>query len=329
MPPRTDIRLALPSKGRLELATIDFLASAGLRVDKPNPRQYFARIPALPGLTVMFQRPGDIVVSVREGSVDFGLAGLDAVEERRGADGEILVLHEALNFGHCALTLAVPEEWPVQSVSDLRPLTSDLHHPLRVATQYPNLTSRFLTAHAIPHALIAAEGTLEVAPAIGYADIIADLVSSGQTLHDNRLRALDDGVILRSQAVLFANRAALKTRPEVLALARQLLEYIEAYLRGQENYMVVANMRGDDPAAIARALFAQPDLGGLQGPTLAPVFTRSGELWHSVTIVVHKDRLIPAVKALRAVGGSGVIVAPITYIFEEEPERARRLNSNL
>ncbi len=328
---RSDIRLALPSKGRLEQAAIDFLASAGLRVDKPNPRQYFARVPALPGLTVMFQRPGDIVVSVREGSVDFGVAGLDAVEERRGEDGEILVLHERLDFGHCALTLAVPEEWPAHSVSDLRPAerTSDLQRALRVATQYPRLTSHFLASHGIPHALIAAEGTLEVAPAIGYADVIADLVSSGQTLHDNRLRALDDGVILRSQAVLFANRAALRMRPEVLALAHQLLEYLEAYLRGQENYMVIANVRGDNPGLIAQSLFSQADLGGLQGPTLAPVFTRAGDLWHSVTIVVHKDRLIPAVKALRAVGGSGVIVAPITYIFEEEPERARRLNENL
>jgi ATP phosphoribosyltransferase len=327
MPSRTDIRLALPSKGRLELPAVEFLASAGLRVDKPNPRQYFARLPALPGLTVMFQRPGDIVVSVREGSVDFGIAGLDAVEERRGDDGAILILHESLNFGHCALTLAVPEEWPVHSISNLQSQTSNLPRPLRVATQFPNLASRFLNAHGLPHVLIAAEGTLEVAPAIGYADLIADLVSSGQTLRDNRLRPLDDGVILRSQAVFFANRAALKARPEVLDLARQLLEYIEAYLRGQENYMVVANMRGDDPDAIVRALFAQPDLGGLQGPTLSPVVTRSGERWHSVAIVVHKDRLIPAVRALRAVGGSGVVVSPVTYIFEEEPERARRLNS--
>jgi ATP phosphoribosyltransferase len=306
------------------------LAAAGLRVDKPNPRQYYARVPALPELTVMFQRPGDIVVSVREGSVDFGLAGLDAVEERRGSGDDILILHEALRFGHCALALAVPEEWPVQSTSDLARQVPRLAQPLRVATQYPNLTGRFLREHGIdPHHLIAAEGTLEVAPAIGYADVIADLVSSGQTLHDNRLRMLDDGLILRSQAVFFANRSALKARPEVLSLARQLLEYIEAYLRGQENYMVIANMRSDSAEAIAQAMFAQPELGGLQGPTLAPVFTRTGERWHSVTIVVHKDHLIPAVKALRAVGGSGVIVSPVTYIFEEEPERARRLNENL
>ncbi len=328
--PRSDVRLALPSKGRLEPAVVEFLAAAGLRVDKPNPRQYFARIPALPGLTVMFQRPGDIVVSVREGSVDFGIAGLDAVAERQGDDGDVFILHEALRFGQCALALAVPETWPVTTLAELRAHSRTLLHPLRVATQYPWLTHRYLTKNGVePFHLITAEGTLEVAPAIGYADMIADLVSSGQTLRDNHLRQIDGGVILASQAVFFANRVALKNRPQVLALARQLLEYIEAYLRGQENYLVVANMRHDSPEAIARALFTSPDLGGLQGPTIAPVYTRQGERWHSVSIVVHKDRLIPAVRALRQVGGSGVIVSPIAYIFEEEPERARRLNEDL
>ena len=327
---RTDIRLALPSKGRLEQPALEFLAAAGLRVDKPNPRQYSARVPALPELTVMFQRPGDIVVSVREGSVDFGLAGLDAVEERRGQDGQVMILHEALRFGICSLALAVPEEWAAHNLPGLAAHAGQLARPLRVATQYPTLTGRFLREGGIQQfELIAAEGTLEVAPAIGYADLIADLVSSGQTLHDNRLRVLEDGVVLRSQAVFFANRPALKQRPEVLSMARQLLEYIEAYLRGQENYVVIANMRGETPQAIAQALFAQPDLGGLQGPTLAQVFTRAGDAWHSVTIVVHKDRLIPAVRALRAVGGSGVIVSPVTYIFEEEPERALRLDADL
>jgi ATP phosphoribosyltransferase len=326
---RQDIRLALPSKGRLEAEALDFLASSGLRVEKPNPRQYFARVPALPALTVLFQRPGDIVVSVREGSVDFGLTGLDVVEERRGQDGEVLVIHDALDFGHCTLSLAVPEDLNVTSVGELITFHASHSAPLRVATKYPALTARFLSQPHIPHTLINAEGTLEVAPAIGYADAIVDLVSSGQTLRDNRLRALDGGVVLRSQAVLIANRAALKARPEVLALAHQLLEYIEAHLRGQENYLVIANMRGADPRRIAADLLLHPELGGLQGPTIAPVYTRGGDLWHSVTIVVRKDRLIPSVEALRSVGGSGVIVSPLTYIFEEEPERARRLNENL
>ncbi|HRF49333.1 MAG TPA: ATP phosphoribosyltransferase [Anaerolineales bacterium] len=319
---RTDIRLALPSKGRLEQDALEFLADSGLRVEKPNPRQYMARIPNLPGLTVIFQRPGDIVVSVREGSVDFGITGLDVTEERRGSANEVVVIHEALGFGGCQLALAVPEEWPVERVEQLRD-----RYGLRIATKYPVVTKRYLETNGVSgFSLIDVEGTLEVAPAIGYADAIVDLVSSGQTLRDNRLRALADGVVLRSQAGLIANRAALVTRPEVLTVAHQLLELVEAHLRGQENYMVVANMRGQDPDAIARALFAQPELNGLQGPTVAPVYAHTGERWHSVTIVVRKDHIIPAVKALRAVGGSGVIVTPVTYIFEEEPERARRLN---
>jgi ATP phosphoribosyltransferase len=325
--PHSDIRLALPSKGRLEQDALDFLAACGLRLHKPNPRQYQATIPALPGVAVLFQRPGDIVVGVREGSIDFGLTGLDVIEERRGDDGEIIVLHDALNFGHCALTLAIPEDWPVDSIANLQ---SSNPHPLRIATKYPVLTARFLRAHGLADfTLIDAEGTLEVAPAIGYADLIADLVSSGQTLHDNRLRPLPDGVILRSQAALIANRAALKTRPEVLNVAHILLEMMEAHLRAEEHYLVTANVRDAEPERIARNLFAHPDLGGLQGPTIAPVYTRSGELWHAIEIVVRKDHLLSAVNALRSVGGSGVIVSPVTYIFEEEPERSRRLNANL
>jgi ATP phosphoribosyltransferase len=105
------IRLSLPSKGRLEIDALDFLSAAGLKIFKPNPRQYQAELPALPELGVIFQRPGDIVVSVRQGSIDFGISGLDVLEERRGdaERGEIIILHDSLGFGSCALTLAVPE----------------------------------------------------------------------------------------------------------------------------------------------------------------------------------------------------------------------------
>src|SRR5512147_1024796 len=117
MPSEQNIRLSLPSKGRLEIDALEFLAAAGLRVLKPNPRQYQASIPALPELGVIFQRPGDIVVSVRQGSVDFGITGLDVIEEKRGENGDILILHDALGFGHCSLMLAVPEAW--ETVNDI------------------------------------------------------------------------------------------------------------------------------------------------------------------------------------------------------------------
>ncbi len=322
-----NIRLSLPSKGRLQDGALAFLSAAGFPVFKPNPRQYQAEIPALPDLGVIFQRPGDIVVSVRQGSVDFGITGLDVIEEKRGENGDILILHDGLGFGRCTLTLAVPESWEqVKDLASLKKFSASLPGPLRVATKFPVLTARFLNGHDIPHTLIATEGTLEIAPTIGYADIISDLVSSGQTLQDNRLRPLPDGVIQPSQAALIANRKTLQTRPKALEMARRLLEYIEAYSRAKENLLVIANMRGESPEAIAQKMFTQTIVGGLQGPTISPVVVRDGEAgWYSATVVVRRDHLPQAITELRAIGGSGIIVSPVTYIFEEEPPRYKAM----
>jgi ATP phosphoribosyltransferase len=327
MPTSQTLRLSLPSKGRLESDTLDFLSAAGLRVFKPNPRQYQAEVPAIPELGVIFQRPGDIVVSVRQGSVDFGITGIDVIEEKRGGNGDILILHNDLGFGYCALTLAVPESWEqVMDMSSLKNYSGKLERPLRVATKFPALTERFLNQENIPHTLISAEGTLETAPTIGYADIISDLVSSGQTLKDNRLRALSDGVIQPSQAALIANRKALQTNPNALEMARRLLEYIEAHLRAEENLLVVANMRGENPEVIAQRMFTETTVGGLQGPTISPVIVRDAkQKWFSVSIVVRRMDLSRAITELRNIGGSGIIVSPVTYIFEEEPPRYKAM----
>ena len=324
-----DIRLSLPSKGRLSTRAIEFLAACGFDIYKPNPRQYAASIPALPGVTVLFQRVGDIVVGVRDGTVDFGITGMDVTAEHRGAGDEILVLHDKLGFGSCHLAVAVPEAWEqVTTMDDLAAHAGRLDRPLRVATKFPNVTRAFLTAQGIaPCAVIEAEGTLEVAPAIGYADCIVDLVSSGQTLRDNRLRELADGTILRSQAALIANRTALRSRSEVLEVARTLLEFTEAHLRAQSHVMVTANVRGESPDAIAARMTERPTLRGLQGPTLSPVIAQGSMQngWYAVQIAARRDALFAIIRDLRAIGGSGVIVSPITYVFEEEPARYKAM----
>lgn len=321
--PSPTVRISLPSKGRLSEDAMDFLEACGLKVYKPNPRQYEALIPALPELHVLFQRPADIVASVRDGSVIFGLTGLDVVEEHRGDNGDVLVIHEALGFGSCSLNLAVPEAWTdVQDVAGLAQRAAGLERGLRIATKYPNLTQRFLAARAIPCELIYAEGTLETAPAIGYADMISDLVSSGQTLRDNRLRALPDGQIQASQAVLIANKCALQENPQALAVARKLLEFFEAHLRATENLAIFANMRGPSPEAIAERLFQQPAIAGLQGPTISRVIVREADPnWYAVNVIVPRAKIFQAITELRGIGGSGVVVMPVTYIFEEEPPR--------
>lgn len=323
---RSDLRLSIPSKGRLAEDTVSFLSSCGIDIYKPNPRQYEATIPSIPGLTVLFQRPTDIVISVRNGSVDFGVTGLDVVEEHRGDGDDILLLHEALGFGKCALALAVPEDWEAECVADLKTTAAAQGRPLRVATKFPFLTGQFLEKKQVPFSLVSAEGTLEIAPAIGNADLISDLVSSGQTLRDNRLRPLADGEILASQSALIANKGALKDDPRALSVARQLLEVTEARLRAKENLSVVANMRGESPEAIAARLFTQKTIGGLDGPTINRVVHQSGDPnWYAVHIIVSKVNLFGAINELRSIGGSGVVVSPVSFIFEEEPPRYRSM----
>ncbi len=193
--------------------------------------------------------------------------------------------------------------------------------PLRVATKFPNLSRAFFDRHDIPDVeLIFAEGTLEIAPTIGYADLIVDLVSTGTTLRDNRLKTLSDGLVLQSQACLVANKARLVSNPQALSIAKQLLEFIVAHLRAMENVSIFANIRGDSPESIAGRMFSRSVIGGLQGPTLSPVITRQAEKWYATNLIVRKEQLVQAIAELRQVGGSGVVVTPVTYIFEEEPE---------
>ena len=152
--------------------------------------------------------------------------------------------------------------------------------------------------------------------------MISDLVSSGQTLRDNRLRPLPDGLIQPSQAALIANKDALKNNPLALKVARQLLEFFEAHLRASENLAIFANMRGASPEAIAERIFSQPAIAGLQGPTVSRVVVREHDPnWYAVNIIVRRSQIFQAITELRAIGGSGVVVMPVTYIFDEEPPR--------
>ena len=115
------IRIALPSKGLLAEGSKQLLSNVGLPVYNPNPRQYIATIPLLPGIEVIFQRPGDIVISVRDGSVDFGITGRDVYLEKKDANGRILELHSQLGFGKCTLNVIVPEYWTeIKSLTDLK-----------------------------------------------------------------------------------------------------------------------------------------------------------------------------------------------------------------
>jgi ATP phosphoribosyltransferase len=331
---RTDVRLALPSKGRLQQPALDFLARCGFEVKPSATRGYVGHIPALPQVTVLFQRPRDIVTSVAGGGVDFGITGYDVIADA-DVEHSTLVLHDALGFGKCRVVVAVPESWAdVRTMADLAAYARMLPGPLRVVTKYHHLTRQFLHQHHVhPFVLVEAEGSLEVVPEIGYADIIVDIAETGATLQQNRLRPIEDGVILHTQASLVANRDALK-RAEVMKVAVELLEYFEAHRRAEGYFMIWANVRGQSWEEVGRLLTTHTTLGGLQGPTIAPIYPNPQSTaanpdtqWFAVNIVVGRGELTEAITQLRNIGGSGVVVTPITYIFEEQPARVAALRA--
>jgi ATP phosphoribosyltransferase len=323
-PGEPTVRLALPSKG-MEDATLEFLAACGMRVNRTNPRQYRATVPSIAGVEVLFQRAGDIFSKVEEGSVDLGITGLDIVREHQREEDGVVVLQSELGFGACALVLAVPEGWiDVAGVTDLAEISAELRgrgRDLRVATKYPNLTRQFLLNHGINYfTLVESSGALEAAPALNAADLICDLVSSGVTLRENRLKQVAGGTILQSQACLIGNRSALRDCADKLEIARQVLELIEAQMRSRDYFSLTGNIRGDSADLVARHLTSHSDVAGLRGPTISRVYPKMGgeDGWFAATVVVQSTLLLRAVDALRRAGASEVSVAPLRYMFQKE-----------
>ncbi|XP_010544077.1 PREDICTED: ATP phosphoribosyltransferase 2, chloroplastic-like [Tarenaya hassleriana] len=335
---RNQIRLGLPSKGRMASDTLDLLKDCQLFVKQVNPRQYVAQIPQLPNTEVWFQRPNDIVRKLLSGDLDLGIVGLDTVTEYGQGNKDLIIIHDALNFGDCRLSLAIPENEMFENVNSLKELAQmpqwTEERPLRVTTGFSYLGPKFMRDNGIKHVIFSiADGALEAAPGMGIADAILDLVSSGTTLKENNLKEIEGGVVLESQAVLVASRRALTEREGALETVHEILERLEAHLKADGQFTVVANMRGTNAEEVAERVLSQPSLSGLQGPTISPVYCkRDGKVsieYYASVICVPKKALYESVQQLRAIGGSGVLVSPLTYIFDEETPRWSQLLRNL
>jgi ATP phosphoribosyltransferase len=339
--PNTMLRFAIPSKGSGYDGSVSLLESCGLRISRANPRQYIATLRGLPDTEVLLHRPSDIVEKVAEGTIDVGITGMDLVRERRDDDEDLLILYEDLGFWRVELVFAVPQAWiDVSSLQDLADLAVELQgqgRPLRIATKFPNTVRRFCYMHGInAFRLVPSEGATEAAPSLGYADIIADITETGTALRDNQLKIVG-GPILRSQACLVGSRRTLRNDPARLALARQLLELIEARRRGRLFHTVTANMCGTSVEAVGRLVTARPELAGLQGPTISPVWSKhtvsdaatTAENWYAVNMVLPQEELLPALDYLRSIGAVSLTVLPVQYVFQAQSEAYMQLLAKL
>lgn len=209
------LSLGMPSKGRLKDQAADRLARAGLDVRTVgHERGYRAALSGLDGVEVVYVSAAEIVHQLKTGRIQLGITGEDLVRESL-PDPEAAVESLApLGFGRADVVVAVPGCWiDVTRMEDLEDVAAQfarIHgRPLRVATKYMNLTRRFFASRGVAgYRIVESVGATEATPAAGTAELIVDITTTGTTLRANHLKVLEDGLILSSQAHLFASRAA-------------------------------------------------------------------------------------------------------------------------
>jgi ATP phosphoribosyltransferase len=227
----TTLTLAVPSKGRLEELTRDWFASRGLTITRPGgARSYLGAVEGMPDITVRFFPASEIARELIRGTIDLGVTGLDLIHETSEQGPQSVLAAGELDFGHADVVVAVPDAWiDVTHMHDLADVASDFRSRhgrwMRIATKYVTITRQhFARAGIAEYRIVESLGATEAAPASGVADIVVDITSTGSTLAANGLRVLEDGVMLKSQACLFAARAAVteNKRDAFIALFEQI-----------------------------------------------------------------------------------------------------------
>jgi ATP phosphoribosyltransferase len=317
------LNFAVPSKGAMEDPTLRFLADCGLAVRRANPRQYSAKMAGATAVNAVFQRAADIPQKLVLGLVDAGITGFDIFSEHIGETDDVIVAVNDLGFARCSLVLAVPEAWlDVATIEDLADVAGEFKRrgrTLRVATKFPRLVRRFLMGNGLSsHALVEGSGALEIAPSMGYADVIADINETGTTLRANHLKTIIGGTILQSQACLLVSRSRLLASPQRLEILRGVLEMIEAHQRAGEVVSITANVEANSEADLVAAVLRRRDLAGVRGPTIMPVYDPDavGRVF-AVTVVLPRSLLGEAKDHLRSCGGGGISVHSPLYLFDE------------
>ncbi len=283
---RERLRLAVPNKGRLVDPTIELLRDAGL-IFEEHERSLVARVRNF-DLDILFVRTNDVIEFVGDGVADLGVTGEDLLAET----GAELPRLRSLGFGQCRLTAAVPADSALRSIDDLA--------GLRVATAHPNSTRRFFAARGVEVDVIPISGAVEVAPRLGLAEAIVDLVSTGSTLVMNGLRPIAD--VLASEALLIANPTALVERAAAVEAVDTM---VSAVIAARDRKYLMMN------APAARLHDLEMLLPGLESPSVIPLAHEGMIAIHAVVGANDVWTLLPR---LKAAGASGILVLPIEKI---------------
>lgn len=277
------IRIAVQKSGRLSDQSLALLKECGIHFSggKSKLRAVASNFPA----ELLFLRDDDIPGYVEDGVADLGIVGENEVAEK---DKRVRSVKK-LGFSKCRLSLAIPRDKPYSDVSYFA--------GKNIATSYPKVLQDFLDAHRISAQIHEISGSVEIAPSIGLADAVCDIVSTGSTLLSNGLREVE--TIFRSEAVLISHPQASAYKNE---LTDQLVFRIDAVQAGKNNKYILLNAPAE---ATERIIDILP---GMRSPTVLPL---AMEGWNSIHSVVNEDAFWESIEQLRAAGAEGILVVPI------------------
>lgn len=282
------LKIAIQSKGRLNERSLSLLEEAGITL--PQSRRGLVSTAADFPLQALFLRDDDIPSAVASGVADLGIVGLNMVEER----GLTLQTVMPLGFGRCRLSLAVPAAADYDGARWLSGRT--------IATSYPNILRRYLLEQGVQACIRQIEGSVEIAPAVGMADAIFDIVQSGSTLVSNGLREV--ATVLECQAVLIAAKELSQEKRRLLDMLRFRFNSINESRGKKYVLMNIPCQSVPEAAAI---------IPGLRAPTVVPL-SQTG--WCSLQAVIDASDLWDSVESLKGLGAEGVLVMDLENIIK-------------
>lgn len=277
------LRIAIQKAGRLNEDSLKILKDAGISID--NGKEQLKATSSNFPLEVLYLRNGDIPQYLRDGVVDIAFLGENVLEEK----GDDILQSQKLGFSKCRVSIAVPKSVKYNGIEDLQ--------GKRIATSYPNTLNSFLKKKGITADLHIINGSVEIAPNIGLADAICDIVSSGNTLFKNNLKEVE--VMMQSEAVLAVAPNISEERREIL----NKLEFrLKSVLNARSSKYILLNAPDSKLEEIIKLL------PGMRSPTVLPLAEKG---WSSIHTVIQENRFWEIIHELKELGAEGILVAPI------------------